>query len=135
MIQASSLSAYAEIECRLPECCRPVYQAIFENPGICIGEIGAMLRMQNSTVSGRVNDLIEDRLVHYILDLGGHPSRRLSEVSGKAVQMLRANDVFTVDVEQIKQREKRKPIADSRGPERFKTQGSLFSDINNSKAA
>lgn len=133
MIQASSLSAYAEIERRLPACCRSIYQVIFENPDICIGEIGKMLQEQNSTISGRVNDLIEDGLIHYVLDGSGKPAHKESPISKKRVQMLRANDVFTVDPGKIKQRSR--SIVKTPAADQFKRQGNLFSDTNEYSAA
>lgn len=141
MIQLSSISAYEAIERRLPECCRPVYKLIFESEqAICIGEIGEALKMQNSTVSGRVNDLIESKLVYYVLKADGKRFSRRSEVSGKMVNVLRANDVFTVDPEQIKIKSpvKNPERVDAGGlstPDRFKTQGHLFPDNNQSNAA
>lgn len=127
MIQVSSAHAYEDIMRSLPDCCRPVYKAITENPNICIGEIGRLLEMQNSTVSGRVNDLIADGLVHYVLTAAGIPQLRFSRITGKSVQQLKANDVFTVDVAQIKARAKLKPAARPAGPEQFKTQGDMLS--------
>lgn len=102
MIQETSRDAYKEIMKALPEACRPVYAFIFNNPGVCIGEIGKALNMQNSSVSGRVNDLIADKLAHYIVDDEGKAVKKMSPVSKKAVMMLRANDVFTVNPSQIK---------------------------------
>ncbi len=129
MIQASSAIAYEEILRRLPECAKPVYRMIFENPGIAIGEIGEALRMQNSTVSGRVNDLIDDSLVHYVVNDAGELVHKISSISGKQVLQLRVNDIFKVDVNQIKQREK-KAAQDFHSPTKALSQGNLFPVAN-----
>ena len=96
--------------------------------------------MQNSTVSGRVNDLIEAKLVHYVLNDSGDRLSRPSSVSGKMVHVLQANDVFTVDPEQVKIR---KPVKNlervaSGGlvtPDQFKRQESLFPHNDECNAA
>lgn len=124
MIQRSSAEAYREIRKVLPEKTRPIYDCIFHHHGICIGEIGKMLStpertMQNSTVSGRVNDLIKCGLVHYL------PEKKLSSVSGLSVNMLAPNDVFTVTPEQIKSRLHEKEIELPRGADEFRVQRSL----------
>lgn len=142
MIQSSSFAAYAEIEQRLPECCRDVYRTIYENPDLCIAEIGERLRMQNSTVSGRVNDLIESRLVSYAVNSLGQLEHKTSPISGMKVQKLRANSVFDVKPELIKSRktsgEKSVGCGDGRGsvtPDKFQNQGKLFSNDSEFNAA
>ena len=97
MVQITSSQAYHDILKELPSKTRPVYAAIFANPGICIGEIGQMLNMQNSSVSGRVNDLIDALLVYYMPG-----TKKTSPITRKLVLMLQANDVFNVDPTLIK---------------------------------
>jgi len=81
-----------------------------------------MLRTQNSTVSGRVGDLIEGGLVKYILDERGVPQRKPSTITGMRVQMLRANDVFEVSVAQMKTHEVKSEL----NPDDLKVQRDLF---------
>lgn len=104
MISLSSMASYSDIEKALPLRCKAVYRTIYNNPGVAIGEIGKMLEMQNSSVSGRVNNLIQDGLVHYAVDEEGKPIHKVSSVSGKSVMMLKVNDLFNVKPEQVKQK-------------------------------
>lgn len=125
MIQRSSAEAYREIRKVLPEKTRPIYDCIFHNHGVCIGEIGKLLStpertMQNSTVSGRVNDLMKCGLVHYLEE------KKISPISGLSVNMLVPNDVFTVTPEQVKLKLKEKVIYVDHGADEFKIQGSLL---------
>lgn len=125
MVERTSIDAYKMILEHLGDCARPVYQVIFERPGVCIGKIGKALNMENSTVSGRVNDLIADGLVHYVLDGDGYVTKK-SPVSGISVKVLRANDVFTVDASALKSKRRAPREVDMNEldtPDSFKKQG------------
>jgi predicted transcriptional regulator len=84
VIQLTSMAAYDEIREQLPEKARPVLDCIMANPGVCIGEIGRILGMQNSSVSGRVNDLIDLNLVQY-------GEKKLSPITRKSVYAIKPN--------------------------------------------
>ena len=105
MIAETSKESYFAIVQDMPAKCRPVYAAIFNKPDLCISEIGQLCNLQNSSVSGRVNDLIDSGLIRYVKDAQGEPEKKKSPISDKLVMKIRAYELCKVRPNQVKQPE------------------------------